>query len=92
MNKRTWKVYGKGNPVLEIWESFNGDLWFITEHTDKDLKYGYARLYHMPDCAEWGTFSLEEIKSVFGAKVWSVDKKNWANIDTYEEGLLQQVA
>ena len=42
-----WKIHGKGKPVKEVWEDFYGNLWFVTEHADKNgVSFGYARLYH----------------------------------------------
>ena len=90
-----WKVKGQGEPVLEVWEDFYGNLWFITE---KDIEgtsglcYGYARLYSMPESAEWGSIFIPEIEEAVGKNmVWRVEKKNWSNINTYEDGLLVEV-
>lgn len=88
-----WKVkpeqYGDFDPVLEVWESYGGDLWFITEEPSNGRAFGYARLAAMPQFAEWGTLNYAELEE--NGKVWQVDKKNWSNINTYEEGLLVQV-
>jgi len=88
-----WKINGEGPEVLEVWEDFNGNLWFVSEHIDDDIKYGYARFYHMPDCAEWGTFSINEIKNAHHSPhmVWRVTKRNWPNIESYEKGLFVEV-
>ena len=90
-----WKVKGQGDPVLEVYEDFYGNLWLITE---KDIDgtpgicYGYARLYHCPEFAEWGSISIPEIKKSVGKNmVWQVSKKNWGNINSYEDGLLVEV-
>lgn len=91
MNKEVWKVKGDGPPVIEVWEDFYGNLWFITEHRGEDIVYGYTRLYHMPQFAEWGESSMKEIKEATKGMVWKVVKKNWENIDTYEKGLLVRV-
>jgi len=86
--KAVWKVKGKGDPVIEIWESYNGDLYFITEKNGDEI-FCYARLYSMPDMAEWGYNSIEYLKQQYGKyKIWKVPKENWGNINTYEEGLL----
>ena len=89
-----WKIHGKGADVIEVWEDYYGDLWFITEHQDKedDIKFGYVRLYRCPEFAEWGSFSLKEIKSLVSPhKAWKVKQENWGNINTYEDGLLVEV-
>jgi len=87
-----WKVHGEGPDIVEIWESIRGDLWFISEHENEDIKFGFARLYSMPEFAEWGSFSLSEIKDAFkGLGVWKVEEKNWCNIVTYEDNLLVEV-
>jgi len=88
-----WKVKGKGKPVVEVWEDFYGNLWFITEKDAGDgLSFGYARLYHMPDCAEWGYMSWDEIEQAVGkGRVWKVNERAWSNIVSYEDGLLLEV-
>jgi hypothetical protein len=48
--------------------------------------FGYARLYSMPQFAEWGTINRQELQD--NPKVWQVDRQNWPNVNTYEEGLL----
>lgn len=84
-----WKVNGKGDSVKEVWEDYYGDLWFVTEIQDNGYRYGYARLYNMPDCAEWGCFNINQLKLEIGnSKIWKVSCKNWGNINTYEDGLL----
>ena len=88
----SWKIYGKGKPVKQVWEDFYGNLWFVVEDIDSDIKFGYARLYSMPDCAEWGSFSINEIRKAVGSNLlWQVHKNNWGNIETYEKGLLVKV-
>lgn len=87
-----WKIQGEGADVLEVWEDYYGNLWFITEHIDDDIKFGFARLYHCPEFAEWGSFSMNEIKQVNrGGRVWKVTEENWCNINTYEDNLLVEV-
>jgi len=92
-----WKINGIGSPIVEVWEDFKGNLWFVAERLqdtqfekDNEICFGYSRLYHMPEFAEWGTFSIKEIKDAYGNPhmVWPVKEINWSNIDTYEEGLL----
>ena len=85
-----WKVKGEYDPVIEIWESYNGDLYFITE-IDRDTGkiFCYARLYSMPQFAEWGYNNIEYLKSQYGNhRIWKVEKRYWNNINSYEDGLL----
>ena len=71
-----WKINGKGESIKEIWEDLYGDLWFVAEKEDKDgIAFGYVRLYHMPDCAEWGSFRISDVKEAVGnIGVWKVKK------------------
>lgn len=87
----TWRVkpedFGEGfDPVLEVFESMNGSLWFITEEPSSGRAFGYARLAGMERFAEWGTIDYAELER--NPKVWRVGRENWSNINTYEEGLL----
>ena len=87
-----WKVKGEGTQVKEIWEDFFGNLWFTTEIQKDNFRFGYVRLYNMPDCAEWGCFNLDEIKEAVGKnKLWQVPTKDWENINSYEEDLLIKI-
>lgn len=90
--KMSWKIKGKGKPIKEVWEDFYGNLWFIAEK-DKDYCFGYVRLYHCPEFAEWGSFpTLNRIKEQIGKNmIWKVKKENWGNIETYEKGLLVEI-
>ena len=87
-----WLVHGKGEPVIEVLESFGGDLYFVTEkqQTDQGTEiFCYARLYAMPDCAEWGWNNWEGLQEAYGRnQIWKVPKHAWGNIRTYEDGLL----
>lgn len=86
-----WKVKGEGKPVKKILESFNGDLYFVTDE-ENGMSFGYARLYSFPRGAEWGSFSISHLKESYGKyKIWEVKKKNWSSINTYKEGLLQKI-
>ena len=64
----------KGKPVIEIYESFDGSYWFVTErayrqdsvidgkvHKDDQILFGYVRLSSCPDCAESGYYSEAEL-------------------------------
>lgn len=79
----------KGKPVIEIYESFNGSYWFITEkchkqdsvingkvYKDDQILFGYARLSACPELAEFGYISETELR-LLGNKVWKVPKMNW---------------
>lgn len=82
-----WYVNGNTDmgSVEEVWESYGGDLWFITD-PNGDRGFGYARLAAMPQFAEWGTIDRREL--VDNPKVWKVDRRSWSNVNTYEDGLL----
>jgi len=88
----TRDYYVNGNEemgeVKEVWESYSGDLWFICEDDPKRAAFGYARLSQMPQFAEWGSINRREL--VENPKVWQVARKNWPNVNTYEDGLLVQ--
>jgi len=79
----------KGKPVIEIYESFGGSYWFITEKCHKQdsiinnrvykndqILFGYVRLSACPEFAEWGYISETELK-LLSPKVWKVPRKNW---------------
>ena len=88
--KVTWKVKGEGDEVIEIWETYNGDLYFITEKDEETGEiFCYARLYSMPQFAEWGYNNINYLKETYGkTKIWKVPKENWGLINSYEDGLL----
>ena len=80
----------KGKPVIEIYESFDGSYWFITEklykqdsvinsrvYKDDQILFGYARLSACPEYAEFGNISETELK-LLGNRVWKVPKENWS--------------
>ena len=79
----------KGKSVIEIYESFDGSYWFITQkcykqdsiingkvYKDDQILFGYARLSACPQYAEFGYVSETELK-LLGPRVWKVPKKNW---------------
>ena len=79
-----------GTPVIDIYESFDGSYWFVTEkawkqdsiisgkvYEDDQILFGYVRLSACPECAEWGCFSEGELKSL-GWKVWKVNRQDWS--------------
>jgi hypothetical protein len=69
------KYYFEGEEVLEVWESFDGSYWIITDKSGPSA-YGYARLSSMPQFAEWGAISLDELKSL-EPPAWTVPRRNW---------------
>lgn len=79
----------KGEPVIEIYESFDGSYWFITEklykqdsvingrvYKNDQILFGYARLSGCPEYAEFGNISETELK-LLGSCIWKVPKENW---------------
>jgi hypothetical protein len=79
----------KGKPVIDIYESFDGSYWFVTEkawkqdsvisnkvYEDDQILFGFVRLSACPECAEWGYFSEGELKSL-GWRVWKVNRQDW---------------
>ena len=79
----------KGKPVIDIYESFDGSYWFITEkchkqdsvisgkvYKDDQILFGYARLSACPEFAEFGYISETELK-LLGNRVWKVPRRNW---------------
>jgi len=79
----------KGKPVIEIYESFDGSFWFITEklykqdsvingkvYKNDQILFGYVRLSACPQFAEWGNVSETELK-LLGSRIWKVPKLNW---------------
>jgi hypothetical protein len=79
----------KGQPVIEVYESFDGSYWFVTDKAWKQdsllgrkvykqdqILYGYVRLSSCPDEAEFGYFSEAELLRL-GWRVWKVEKRNW---------------
>ena len=58
-----WVIKDYDTPIIEVWESFNGDLYFVAEK-HPDYCFGFVRLYNMPDCAEWGDFPTFEAQSL----------------------------
>lgn len=86
-----WYVNGDTtfDPVVEVWESYSGDLWFITDPNGA-TGFGYARLAAMPQFAEWGTINRQELQD--NSMVWQVSRSNWSNINTYEDDLLVEIS
>ena len=79
----------QGEPIIEVYESFDGSYWYITEklymqdsiidgkvYKDDQILFGYARLSVCPEYAEFGNLSETELK-LLGSRVWKVPQENW---------------
>jgi len=79
----------KGERVIDIYESFDGSYWFVTErrwkqdsliggkvYKNDQILFGYVRLSSCPQFAEFGNFSETELK-LLGNWVWKVPQRNW---------------
>jgi hypothetical protein len=79
----------KGKPVLEIYESFNGSYWYVTEEAWKQdsiiggkvykndqILFGYVKLASCPQYAEFGYFSEAQLLQL-GWRIWKVHKHDW---------------
>ena len=89
-------VGGRGKPA--VWycpkcsKHFNGDLYFIAEKHKDGYALAYARLYSMPEFAEWGEINIPYLQKEYGTyKFWQVKKANWSNINSYEPNLFNHV-
>lgn len=61
--------------IREIWESWNGWYWFVTEFHEGSLAFGLVKGWD----TEWGYFDLKELRKLEKtSKVWKVPQKNWA--------------
>ena len=61
--------------IREIWESWNGWYWFVTEYHEGSLAFGLVKGWDI----EWGYFDLKELRKLEQtSKVWKVPRKNWA--------------
>ncbi len=80
----------QGVPIIEVYESFEGSYWYITEklykqdsmidnkvYKDDQILFGYARLRACPEFAEFGNISQTELE-LLGPRIWKVPKSNWA--------------
>jgi hypothetical protein len=79
----------KGQPIIEVYESFDGSYWFVTEKAWKQdsllgrkvykqdqILYGYVRLSSCPENADFGYFSEAQLMRL-GWKIWKVRKQDW---------------
>jgi hypothetical protein len=61
--------------IIEIWESFTGWYWFVTELHPDGVAFGLVRGFE----TEWGYFSLKELETLRkSGRVWRVAKRNWS--------------
>jgi hypothetical protein len=61
--------------IREIWESWNGWYWFVTEYHEGSLAFGLVKGWDI----EWGYFDLNELRELKKTlRVWKVPRKNWA--------------
>lgn len=61
--------------IQEVWESFSGWYWFVTEFHPDELAFGLVRGFE----TEWGYFSLKELRRLRRSlKVWKVPRDHWA--------------
>jgi hypothetical protein len=71
MSRNTYTFEGK--EVEEVWESFGGSYWVITEYRNGE-PYGFAYLRAHPQSAGWGVINKDIVKE---QKVWRVPQQNW---------------
>ena len=67
---------GKPHKVLEVYESFGGWYWYITQYfkDDPEIAFGFVQGFE----EEWGNIYLPEIMDqVKRGRVWVVPKRNW---------------
>jgi hypothetical protein len=68
---------GKQQEVLEVYESFGGWYWYITEKysDDPDVVYGFVQGFE----EEWGDIYMPELQGqIKKGMVWSVPKSAWS--------------
>lgn len=98
------KITIKGKPVIDIYESFNGCYWYVTEkawkqdsliggkvYKNDQIFFGYVRLASYPDGAEFGYFSEAELKCL-GWRVWKVNRQDWSACPEVEVQEIQEEA
>jgi hypothetical protein len=79
----------QSEPIIDVYESFDGSYWYITEklytqdsiiggkvYKDDQILLGYARLSACPEYAEFGNISETELR-LLGSRVWKVPRENW---------------
>ena len=87
MTKYFVEHYGESQEVQEVFESYNGWYWFVTDrHADKeDPNIRFGLVYGQE--VEWGYWSMEELDPLIRrGKVWVVPKSNWFSISHIIKG------
>jgi len=65
----------KLSQLLDVWESFTGWYWFVTERHERGICFGLVRGFE----TEWGYFSTRELLRLQRRfMVWKVPRRNWA--------------
>jgi hypothetical protein len=71
----TFKYTVRLSEIRELWESWNGWYWFVTEYHEGSLAFGMVKGWE----TEWGYFDLDELRELKKTfKAWKVPRKNWA--------------
>jgi hypothetical protein len=84
----------KGHEVMEVYESFDGNYWFITQKCHRQnsivggkvykndlVFYGYIKLAACPGCAGFDYVSKGQLELI-GA--WKIPKTNWEYLPDIE--------
>jgi hypothetical protein len=69
------RYYFEGNEVLEVWKSFDGSHWIVTEKSGSSA-IGYSHLKSGSGIEGWGQINIDEIKNREPA-AWEVRRDNW---------------
>lgn len=56
---------------LHFWMGLSD--WYVTEFDGNDTFFGFTKLAGMEDCAEWGYFTLQELREYSGTIPVNVD-------------------
>lgn len=60
--------------LLEVWESFSGWYWFVTEYHENGIAFGLVKGFEI----EWGYFDLKELRRLSRRHwVWKVHRQDW---------------
>ena len=84
------EAYGSKSEVLEVFESFSGWYWFVTETNPEpeDSRIKFGLVYGAE--TEWGYFSMEELDPLIKrGKIWRVNKPHWFGISHLEKEVIQ---
>lgn len=71
------KANGSKAEVKQIYESYSGWYWYITEYDKQDPNYAFGLVKGLE--TEWGSIWIEELKNLKG-KVWEVPRKDWIGV------------